>query len=432
MEQKMLRRVQEISEMLLSLAVVMVLAEDVLAENWPRFRGPGGSGISSQQGLPVEWSDADYEWKTDLPGRGHSSPCIWDDHLFLTSATDEGRTRILLDIDVNNGDVRWSRSVESATHPIHDLNSYASGTPTTDGKYVYVLFVSDEQMQVTACDFQGNQIWQRDLGPFFQRDDQVHGCGASPIVFEDLVIIANQQDGPASIIALDSSTGHTRWKNDRTLRMTAHSTPVLLRRPNSEPRLFVSNLGDGIAALNPKNGELLFRADVLDARCVGSPLVAGELVLATSGGGGRGTSMGAVPIDSSGDLDLSSAVWTRNRALPYVPTPIAVDESVFLWGDNGVVVCLEAKTGEETWTSRVAGNYSGSPVCADGRIYCVAQDGTVAVIEASQEFRLLARNSLGERSHSTPAIAAGRMFIRGFEHLFCLKARTELNTPPPE
>ena len=160
----MLRRVQEISEMLLSLAVVMVLTEDALAENWPRFRGPGGSGTSSQQGLPVEWSDADYEWKTDLPGLGHSSPCVWDDHLFLTSATDEGRTRTLLDIDVRNGNVRWSQSIESGTNLIHDLNSYASGTPTTDGKHVYVLFVSDEQMQVLAYDFEGNQIWERDLG----------------------------------------------------------------------------------------------------------------------------------------------------------------------------------------------------------------------------------------------------------------------------
>jgi len=403
---------------------VLFASSAALADNWPRFRGPAGAGISEQQGLPVTWTDDDYVWKVELPGLGHSSPCVWDDHVFVTSALDEGKTRLLLDFDVASGKLRWRASVASKTHPKHLLNSYASATPATDGKRVYVLFASDKQMLVLAYDFSGSEIWRRDLGPFVQKDGQVHGCGTSPIVYEDLVILANQQDGPASIVAFDSQTGETRWKNDRKLRLTAHSTPFVLHRQGTAAQLFLTNSGDGIASLDPRTGTFLFRADLLSARCVGSPVIAGDVVLATSGGGGRGRDLTAIPIDSRGDLGATDAVWTRDRNLPYVPTPIAYGSYVFLWGDNGAVSCLQAASGEEVWTERVGGNYSGSPVCIDGKLYCIAQDGTVAVIDAGPKFKLLGKTALGESCQSTPAISGGRMFLRGSEHLFCLPAKS--------
>lgn len=391
------------------------------AENWPRFRGPAGAGTSHQKGLPVEWLQDDYAWQTKLPGLGHSSPCVWGDHLFLTSAQDDGRVRLLLDIDTNTGRVRWTTKTDSKNHVNHKLNSFASGTPATDGERVYVLFASDEQLLVLAYDFDGKQIWKRDLGPFYQNKGQVHGCGTSPIVFEDVVILANQQDGPASIVALEGRTGKIRWQNDRKLRSTAHSTPVVLGNKHS-PQLFFNNTGDGISSLDPRTGQILFRADVLNARCVSSPVVVDNVVVATCGGGGRGQYLAAIPIDSRGDLDESNAAWVRKRNLPYVPTPIAFGNHLFLWGDNGVVVCLEPKTGDEVWSERVGGNYWGSPVCVDGKLYCVAVDGTVIVIDAASEYKLLGKSQLGEGCHATPAIAGGRMFFRGFEHLFCLKA----------
>lgn len=427
-----LRPIDETTLCLFFLMLMTVTGQDAAAENWPRFRGNGGNGTSSLTGLPIQWSDKDYAWKTRLPGPGHSSPCVWDDHLFLTSSSDEGRTRMLLDIDVKSGDIRWTKTATLNTHSIHELSSYASGTPATDGRQVYVLFVSDKQMLIRACDFAGEQMWERDLGPFFQRESQVHGSGTSPIVFEDLVIVANQQDGPASIIALDSATGETRWENDLSLQMTAHSTPLVLQRADSPPQLFYSNKDDGIVSLNVRNGERLFRASVMNARCVGSPVIAGDLVMATCGGGGRGSLLAAMRVNSRGQIDESAAAWTRNRTLPYVPTPVAVGDYVYLWGDKGVVVCVEADSGQEIWTTRVAGDYWGSPVCADRQIYCVSVDGTVAVVAASPEFRLLGKNQLGERSHSTPAIAAGRLFIRGFEHLYCLEANTTIETSSVE
>jgi outer membrane protein assembly factor BamB len=402
--------------------MALLVSAPVAADNWPRFRGPQGAGISEQRALPVKWSDDDYAWKTKLPGKGHSSPSVWGDHVFVTSAGSEGRKRTLLSIDAKNGDIRWSVEVPFKTHPIHFLNSYASATPATDGTRVYTLFASDEQMQVLAHDFAGQELWRRDLGPFLQRDGQVHGCGTSPIVFEDLVILANQQDGPAAIIALDAASGKIRWKNERKLRLAAHSTPLVRARKGSPARLFVSNTGDGISAFDPRTGEVLCRADLLSARCVGSPVIAGEFVLATSGSGGRGHDLLVIPIDRRGELVESDVAWTRDRNLPYVPTPVAFGEHLFLWGDNGAVSCLKLNSGEEIWVERVGGDYSGSPVCVDGKLYCIAQDGTVAVIEAGPQYKLLGKTELGEGSHSTPAISGGRMFLRGFEHLFCLKA----------
>ncbi|MEO1997518.1 MAG: PQQ-binding-like beta-propeller repeat protein, partial [Planctomycetaceae bacterium] len=303
---------------------------------------------------------------------------------------------------------------------------YASATPATDGKRVYVLFASDQRLRVLAYDFNGQHIWASDLGAFHQRESQVHGCGTSPIVYQDTVIVANQQDGPSSIIALDSATGKTRWKTPRTLRLTAHSTPFVIRgEQRSGDRLYISNTGDGVASLHPGSGAVISRADLLTSRCVGSPVRSGDFVLATCGGGGRGKFLAAIPVDAKGDVSKSHLGWTRDRILPYVPTPIVNDSLLFLWGDNGAVACLQTKNGEEVWVARVGGNYSGSPICIDGKIYCIAHDGTVAVVAAAPTFKLLGKSQLGEGCHSTPAVSGGRMFIRGFDHLFCLQARTD-------
>ena len=390
-------------------------------DQWPRFRGVAGAGISNQKGLPVRWERDAYAWKTALPGLGHASPSVWNDHLFLVSAEADGQSRVLLDIDTTTGKIRWRRELTGKTYEKHELNSFASATPATDGKHVIALFASDQDFLVVAYDFSGQQIWQRDLGKFYNQHS--HGCGTSPILFAGQVIIANQQDGASSVIALDVETGKTRWKSDRKVRLTAHSTPVVLARENQVPRLFFTNTGDGISSLDALTGALLSRANVFNSRCVGSPVVIDNVVVATCGGGGRGQFLAAIPVDGDGDLTVQEATWTRERNLPYVPTPLAYQGHLFLWGDNGVVVCLEAATGREIWTQRVGGIYSGSPVCIDGKLYCIARDGTVVVMAAGPNYKLLGQTSLGESCHSTPAVAGGRMFIRGFKHLYCLKAQ---------
>ena len=405
----------------LTVIAILVLTTHASAENWPRFRGPGGAGISHEKGLPVKWRAEDYAWKTPLPGRGHSSACIWGDHVFVTSSLDGGRKRLVFGLDAATGKVRWTDEIALKTLEKHSLNSYASATPASDGRRVYVLLVSNEQMLVLAYDFAGRRVWQRDLGTFFNQHG--HGCGTSPIVYRDTVIIANQQDGKSFVVALESSSGKVRWKNERQVRLTAHSTPVILRRRGRPSQLFFTNTGDGISSLDPNTGRLIWRANVFPERAVGSPCVAGDLVLGICGKGGRGTLLAAVPIDGRGEVTIEKAAWTSKINLPYVPTPLAFGKFLYLWGDNGVVCCVESATGKEVWTNRIGGIFSTSPVCVDGKLYCISRAGEVVVLATGPEFKLLGRSGLGEGCHGTPAVANGRMIIRGFEHLFCLEAQ---------
>ncbi|MBI3461988.1 MAG: PQQ-binding-like beta-propeller repeat protein [Planctomycetes bacterium] len=395
------------------------------AENWPRFRGPNGAGISSENGFPATWSDGDYAWKTELPGVGHSSPCVWEDHVFLTSAEDKGRIRIVLDVSASTGKIRWIHRLDSKTYKINNRNSYASATPATDGKRVYVTFGNEREYLLLAYDFEGNQLWKYDLGPFISQ----HGAAISPIVFEDLVILGNDQDAKSFIVAVDSSTGKPRWKVDRNEKQretaTAYATPILIQGEGGKRELIFTSLADGFTSYDPRTGAFNWRADLFPARTCGSPVFGHGLLYATCGGGGNGKLLLAVRPGGQGDLGESCIAWERAKELPYVPTPVLTGDHIYLWCDNGVVSCVEAKTGKNIWTERIerTSKFSGSPICVDGKLYCVSEEGEVIVLAARPDsFQLLGRTSLGEGSHATPAVSNGSMFIRGFEHLFCLGA----------
>lgn len=412
------------------------------AEDWPRFRGPNGTGISDEKGLPVTWSDGDYLWKTKLPGIGHSSPCVWGDHVFLTSAEDDGRKRHVLDVSASTGKIRWQWSCDSNSYKIHRLSSYASATPATDGKRVYVpiskedaaepdpnakaapntLTSPNSEYALLAFDFSGNLLWKCPIGTY----ESQHGSGTSPIVFEDLVILGNDQDGPSSLVGIDAATGKIRWRAERNEsqydQATCYGTPFLVPHEDGTTELIITSRGDGFTSYNPRTGELNWRAKIIPDRVVGSPVFGHGMVFGASGGGGDGHFLGAVRLGGKGELQENFLAWKRTTKLPYVPTPVLYGDYLYLWGDKGVVSCLHATTGKELWTNRVPGEFSGSPICIDGKLYCVTQDGEVVVVAASPEFKLIARTPLGEGSHATPAVANGRMFIRGFDHLFCVGA----------
>jgi outer membrane protein assembly factor BamB len=410
------------------------------AENWPRFRGPNGSGVSDEKGFPVTWSDGDYLWKTALPGVGHSSPCVWDDHVFLTSADEDGRKRYVLDLSASTGKIRWQWESESTSYKIHRLSSFASATPTTDGTRVFVPISKEEKVEpdpkappatlggpnseyaLLAFDFNGKLVWKCVIGPY----ESQHGAGTSPIVFQDLVILGNDQDGKSSLLAIEAATGKIRWRVDRNEaqfeQATCYATPLLVSHEDGNVELILTSRADGFTSHNPKTGALNWRAKVIPDRVVASPVFGHGMIFGQSGGGGEGHFFGAVRLGGNGELGDKNLVWSRSTKLPYVPTPLVYGDYLFLWGDKGVVSCLDAKTGKEIWTNRVQGEYSGSPICVDGRIYCMTQAGEVVVIAAGPEFKVLGRNPLGEASHATPAVANGRMFLRGFQHLFCLGA----------
>jgi outer membrane protein assembly factor BamB len=245
------------------------------------------------------------------------------------------------------------------------------------------------------------------------------------MLFEDLVIFANDQDGPSSIVALDKRTGRTVWSTLRSSRPTSASygTPMIYREPGKRPQLICASGPLGLTSLDPYTGRQNWATGELPQRTVGSPVLADGLLIQTCGGGGKGKLLIAVDPRASASRAKTRIPYERKTLLPYVPTPIAYQGHVYLWNDDGVVSCMEAKTGRNVWTKRIGGGYSGSPVCIDGKIYIMSEKGEVVVIAASPTFKLLGRTSLEDGSHATPAVAHGRLYLRTFRHLICLEAQ---------
>jgi outer membrane protein assembly factor BamB len=388
-----------------------------LGQNWPRFRGPNGEGTSEATTIPVRWTTADYRWRVKLPGTGHSSPVVWGDRVFVTSAEEEDATQIIRCLRTSDGGLIWKRDFASTTHPKHKFNCYASSTPALDADHVYCTFASPEQYAVVALtQAKGRPVWRRDLGPFVAQ----HGFGASPTLFDDLLIVPNEQDGESSIVALDRATGETRWLAKRRTVKAAYSTPCIYRPASGPPQLILTSWAHGISSLDPRTGEPNWEQAVFKHRVVGSPIVAAGLVFGSCGTGGVGKQMFAVRPGNSTTGDASEIAYELKRSLPYVCTPVAHGDLVFAWFDRGVVTCLDGPTGAIVWQERIGGDYFGSPVRVADRLYCISREGEMVVLAAARQFKVLARIDLEEPSNSTPAIADGVMYLRTISHLMAI------------
>ncbi len=387
-------------------------------EPWPRFRGENGAGVSSLQGVPTQWSEKDYEWVRDLPGKGHSSPVVWGDRLFVTCGHDDGK-RTLACLNALTGEELWSHTITLASNHLHLKNSYASGTPALDGERVYAAFADDEHYVVAAYTFDGKLVWNRDLGTFQSQ----HGQGVSPIVVGELVVVPNDQRAPSSIIALDRKSGDVVWTTrDRAFREASYSTPMIQKNAAGQTEIICISGATGITGLDAASGQQLWGSGELPMRTVASPVSAHGVVIARCGQGGNGKLLVAVEPGQEGRP--ARVRYNRDRELPYVPTPVVHEDYLFLWMDNGVIACVEMATGQNLKTERVGGKYSGSPVLIDGKLYCIAENGEIVVVAATPELTVLGRSPLGDESYSTPAVANGRVYFRGFHKLACLKATT--------
>ena len=274
---------------MLRLAMAFLVTGSVLlsnvasAENWSRFRGDNGEGVSSQKGIPTSWSDGNYKWNIELPGVGHAAPIVWGDNLFVTAATDHGFIRRLLCLDPATGKEKWQREIAMSDSHKHSKSSWASSTPVTDGKLVYVAFADIERYLVSAYDFDGNLEWRRSLGEF----ESQHNLGVSLCLFEDMLICPNDQKGPSRIVALDTATGRTRWSTVRDQRETSYATPIVVPDKNGKPQLICVNGNVGITSLNPYTGVMNWQGQKFPLRTVASPVYGNGLLIASCGQGGR-------------------------------------------------------------------------------------------------------------------------------------------------
>lgn len=401
----------------LSAYVFVVLVAAPLAaqaQEWTRFRGPNGSGVSTATTVPTSWTEADYNWKVELPGQGHSSPVVWGHKLFLTSAEEDGARRLALCVDTSSGKILWQREFPFGSPKKHLQNSYASSTPAVDAERVYFALADDEHYLLKACDHDGNDVWQYDLGPFQSQ----HGSGTSPIVYEDMVLLGNDQDGPSYLLALDRRTGEKRWQAPRKSAVVAYSTPCVYQPAGGPPELIFLSEAHGVTSLDPHSGQVNWEFSAFDKRTVSSPVIAGDLILGACGSGAGGNYVAAVRPGKGSEAP--EEVYRVKKSAPYVPTSVAKGDLVFLWGDAGVVSCIEAADGEVVWQKRIGGNYSGSPICVGEALLNVSADGEVVVLRAGRAFEELGRMPLGEEFRSSPSVAGGRLYLRTVSHLFSI------------
>jgi outer membrane protein assembly factor BamB len=417
------------------------------AQEWTRFRGPNGQGISEAKTVPVVWKESDFNWKVELPAEGHSSPVLWGDKIFLTSADDsKSAERQVLCLHADDGRVLWSKKYSSAFHTKHPLNSFASATAAVDEERVYVTWSTPQEYSLLALSHGGKEVWRQKLGPFVSQ----HSCGTSPVVFEDLVILGNDQDiadkkdekikGESFLIALDRKTGDVRWKTPRRSDTVSYTTPCLYQPKGGEPQLIFNGKAHGMTSINPRTGKVNWEFDrtpdavpLLTMRSVSSPVLAGDLITATCGQGAGGNYLVTVrPPDAKGDRQPQRVYRVEQRdGAPYVPTPVTNSKGnlLFLWNEGGIASCIDAASGKVNWKERIGGNFYGSPICVNDKLYCVSTRGQVVVVAASAKFQLLARNELDDICHSTPAVVGGRMYVRTYKHLFSIGGTKSVATP---
>ncbi|MFT5495701.1 MAG: outer membrane protein assembly factor BamB [Kiritimatiellia bacterium] len=382
------------------------------AEDWPRFRGPNGAGVSKTD-IPAKWENANFRWSIDLPASGHGSPIVAGKKVFVLCGDEKTGTRIPLCIDSDSGKVIWKASVEAVANKHHKFNSVASTTPASDDQRVYFSWGTSEALTIAAYDHAGMSKWSANLGPSIGG----HGFGASPIVHQGLVIINKDQDRDGEWVAVHADTGEVAWRLPRKSLRISYSCAVAYK-----DQLILNNWQHGITGIRPRDGTLLWEKSVYDLetkeRAISSPVIAGELIIATCGF--TTNPKHCVAVRPLGDGKVEE-VWRIERSVPHIPTPIVYGDWVFLWEDKGIVSCVKHQTGETIWKERVNGEYFGSPVIAGDKIFCIDKSGSVSVIRATDRLELLAVNELDELCRTTPAIGDGKMFVRTFERLYAIQ-----------
>jgi len=389
--------------------------------NWPRFRGPNGSGLADAN-IPAKWGDGDFNWKVKLPGGGNSSPVVWGDRIFLTCADDQSGEEVIVCLNTSDGQVRWNKRYSSHSFNHHPYNSYASGSAAVDAKHVFVCWSTPESLTLLALDQEGKELWKKDLGPFVSQ----HGGGQSPMIFEDLVVLTDDQEGPQSFVfAFHEDSGELAWKVDRKpSNKFAAATPCVFRPKDGPPQLIFANKSEGLTAIDPKTGKQIWDlADIFDARPVASPYVADGLIFASCGDGPTGHQF--VAARPSDDGKSAKVAYEFRRGVPYVPTSVVKDGLLYYVTDNGVMTCAHAANGEQVWRQRLDGNFFGSLVCCGEKLFLISKEGEAFVMRTGDKFELLAQNKLDwedSDAHypplsTTPAVAGGRMYVRTYTHL---------------
>lgn len=398
---------------------VVLLVSQVNAQEWTRFRGPNGTGVGEAANIPAQWTEADQNWKAELPGVGHSSPVLWGDKIFLLSADPKSATRYVLCLSASDGKTIWKREYPGVPHHLHVRSSFASCTPCVDADRVYFAWSDPDSTRLMALDHAGNDAWSVDFGPWVSQ----HGFGSSPMIYGDLVVIncsqePSKQPGTPEpkesfLAAVGKGDGKIRWRLERGIDTTSYSVPTIRKTEAGVDELVCCSTAEGMFGIDPKTGRQTWAYPAFSMRTISCPQLVAGLVFGSTGSGGGGNYVAAIRPGTEPKLEYE----VREQA-PYVPSMVANGNLLFLWADkSGVVTCIDATDGKQIWQKRVNGAYSSSPVRVGDKMYCVDEAGVVVCLSATDKFQELGRTDLKEECRSTPAIAGGKMYVRTVSHL---------------
>lgn len=402
-------------------AFSLLCSSPLAAQEWTRFRGPEGSGTNAKIDIPGEWKENDLAWKLDLPGKGHSSPVLWGDKLFINSAIPDTGERVICGIDSAKGKILWTKKFPAtANFRIHAQNSFSSGSPACDKDAVYFAWASPEKGELIALDHAGKVLWEAPLPGYTSR----HGFGSSPIVYGNLVYLTYDQDGPSTVFAMDRKTGEKKWSVERKAlseQNASYATPMILPALGQQSEcLIINSWAHGVSCMNPANGATIWEKAVFHRRPVGSPILHNGLIFGNCGDGGGDNAVVALRVNNH---QPEVAFKIDKTMAPYVPSIIASGDYAYLWSDKGIVNCIHLPDGKKVWQQRIGGNFSSSPVIAGDKLINISAEGDVFVLATGGKFQQLGKNKLGETTRSTPALANGRMFIRTEGRLYAVKGK---------
>jgi len=419
---------------------------DASGGNWPQWRGPDGQGVSTEKNLPTEWSATkNIRWKTPLPGRSHSSPIVWGNKIFVTTAiegpvvpgakavkhmvgdkeflhpdsigADHKHAFKVICLNATTGKILWEQTSFEGTpyDNRHRKSSFAAATPATDGKYVYAFFGSEG---LYAYDMNGKLAWKADLGKL---GTVGLGTGTSPILHDKLLIMqCDEDEGKASfIVAIDKKTGKEVWKTPRKVQVN-WSTPILVRTAKRSE--LITSGTEAIVAYDPATGKELWRHKGVESNSIPSPVANSEMVFLSAGFPSK--IVMAIRLGAAGDLTESANVaWKYSKGTAYVPSPILYGDYLYLTTDRGILTCLNPKTGAIVYEGGrvpIPATFTASPVAFDGKILLTSEDGDTFMVKAGPKHEILGSNTVGEPVYASPAIADGRIFIRGEKNLYAI------------
>src|SRR5688572_2673820 len=398
--------------------VSMIATSGEGARYWPRWRGPSGQGFVSGTGYPDKWSATENVlWKVAVPGEGNSSPIVWGDRIFVTTARDGGRRLSLLAFRRSDGSLLWEAfAPEGRLESVHNKNGHASATASTDGKLIYVSFGSRGLM---AFDFDGKIVWRQDLGAI----NNYWGTAGSPLVYKDRVILyQDQQRAESFIAAFDAATGKQLWRTVRNASV-GWGSPVAINANGRDE--IVVNGQYAVVAYHPDTGRELWRVSGTTMEVVPTVVVGHGMLFSSSGRAGPTL---AIRPGGQGDVTGTHLVWSSPRGSPFIPSPILHGEELYMVNDmTSIATAFHAKTGETVWQSRLGEAYregfSASPVVVDGKIFFTNDQGETFVLRGRSQFDLLHVNNIGERTMASPALVDGRWYIRTAGNLFAIGTR---------